>query len=319
MFKTLLKQLSTLMISLLGLTILTFVLSQQSDIPIHDYQSQNVFIQYFEYLQFLATGDWGISSIHKRSVLKDFLQHFPASIELIVLALCLAVTAGLSLGIIASTRRGGWLDNTLMTSSLIGYSMPIFWWGMLLVLLFSLTLGWTPVAGRIDFQYNIEPYTRFMLIDTLLHHKEYGFDAFFNALHHLILPAITLSTIPMAIIARMTRSSLLAVLKSEYIRTARSKGISNQRIIWVHGLRNALQPILTISGVQISIIMSGVIVTEYIFAWPGIGKWLLEAVSRRDFASIQGGVLALSIIVITFNLALDFLSIYLNPRLRRPS
>lgn len=319
MFATLLKQISTLLISLLGLTILTFILSLQSDTPIHDYQSQNVFLQYFEYLQFLLNGDWGISSIHKRSVLKDFLQHFPATVELIVLAMLLAVTAGLGLGIIASTRRGGWLDNALMTSSLVGYSMPIFWWGMLLVLLFSLTLGWTPVAGRINFQYDIEPYTRFMLIDTLLHHNQYGFRAFFNALHHLILPAVTLSTIPMAIIARMTRSSLLAVLKSEYIRTARSKGISRQRIIWVHALRNALQPILTISGVQISIIMSGVIITEYIFAWPGIGKWLLEAVSRRDFASIQGGVLALSIIVIAFNLVLDFLSIYLNPRLRRPS
>ncbi|WP_223668472.1 ABC transporter permease [Kangiella shandongensis] len=319
MFASLLKQLGTLLISLLGLTVLTYILSLQSNIPIHDYKSSNVFLQYFEYLQFLLQGDWGISSIHKRSVLKDFLQHFPASIELIALALTLAVTTGLGLGILSASRRGGWLDNTLMTSSLIGYSMPIFWWGMLLVLLFSLTLGWTPVAGRLDFQYNIEPYTRFMLIDTLLHHNKYGFNAFLNALHHLILPAVTLSTIPMAIIARMTRSSLLAVLKSEYIRTARSKGISKRRIIWIHGLRNALQPILTISGVQVSIIMSGVIVTEYIFAWPGIGKWLLEAVSRRDFASIQGGVLALSIVVIAFNLALDFLSIYLNPRLRRPS
>lgn len=319
MFATLIKQLSTLIISLLGLTVLTFILSLQSDVPIHSYHSDNAFFQYFEYLQFLLSGDWGVSSIHNRSVLKDFLQHFPASIELIVLALTLAATTGLGLGIIASTRRGGWLDNTLMTSSLIGYSMPIFWWGMLLVLWFSLTLGWTPVAGRIDFQYDIAPYTRFMLIDTLLHYDKYGFDAFLDALHHLILPAITLSTIPMAIIARMTRSSLLAVLKSEYIRTARSKGVSKQRIIWIHGLRNALQPILTVSGVQISIIMSGVILTEYIFAWPGIGKWLLEAVSRRDFASIQGGVLALSIIVIAFNLALDFLSIYLNPRLRRSS
>ncbi len=319
MLSTLIKQLSTLIISLLGLTVLTFILSLQSDTPVHHFQSDNVVIQYFEYLQFLFNGDWGTSSIHKRSVLKDFLQHFPATVELIVLAMLLAVTAGLALGILSSTRRGGWLDNTLMTSSLVGYSMPIFWWGMLLVLLFSLTLGWTPVAGRINFAYDIEPYTRFMLIDTLLHHNQYGFSAFLNALHHLILPAVTLSTIPMAIVARMTRSSLLAVLKSEYVRTARSKGISKQRIIWVHALRNALQPILTISGVQISIIMSGVIITEYIFAWPGIGKWLLEAVSRRDFASIQGGVLALSIIVIAFNLALDFISIYLNPRLRRPS
>lgn len=318
MLSSILKQLGTLLISLFGLTVLTFILSQQADTPIHHYNSDNAFIQYFEYIQFLISGDWGTSSIHKRSVLTDFLQHFPATIELIVFAMLLAVSTGLALGIIASTRRGGWLDNTLMTTSLIGYSMPIFWWGMLLVLLFSLTLGWTPVAGRVSFEFDIAPFTRFMLVDTLLHHNKYGFDAFLNALHHLILPAVTLSTIPMAIIARMTRSSLLAVLKSEYIRTARSKGISKQRIIWVHALRNALQPILTISGVQISIIMSGVIITEYIFAWPGIGKWLLEAVSRRDFASIQGGVLALSIIVIAFNLALDFLSIYLNPKLRRP-
>lgn len=319
MFRLLFRHGTTLFVSLFGLTLLTFVLSQQGDEALHLYQSQHFIGQYFEYLQFLLAGDWGFSSIHNRPVLYDFLLHFPATIELVVLALLFAIVFGLTLGIMAANRRGKWLDNTLMGVTLAGYSMPIYWWGMLLVLLFSLTLGWTPVAGRIDYVYDIPPVTRFMLIDSLLSQDQYGFDAFFNALLHLILPAITLSTIPMAIIARMTRSSLLGVLKAEYIRTARSKGLSQQRIIWVHALRNALIPILTISGVQVSIIMSGVIITEYIFAWPGVGKWLLEAVSRRDFASIQAGILALSLLVIAFNLALDLLASYMNPRLRRPS
>lgn len=319
MFRLLIRHGTTLFVSLFGLTLLTFVLSQQGDEALHLYQSQHFIAQYFEYLQFLLAGDWGFSSIHNRPVLYDFLLHFPATIELVVLALLFAIVFGLTLGIMAANRRGKWLDNTLMGVTLAGYSMPIYWWGMLLVLLFSLTLGWTPVAGRIDYVYDIPPVTRFMLIDSLLSQGQYGFDAFFNALLHLILPAITLSTIPMAIIARMTRSSLLGVLKAEYIRTARSKGLSQQRIIWIHALRNALIPILTISGVQVSIIMSGVIITEYIFAWPGVGKWLLEAVSRRDFASIQAGILALSLLVIAFNLALDLLASYMNPRLRRPS
>lgn len=319
MLKLLIRHGTTLLISLFGLTLLTFVLSQRGDSALHIYQSQHFIGQYLEYLEYLLAGDWGYSSIHNRPVLYDFLQHFPATIELVMLALLFAIIFGLTLGIMAANRRGKWLDNTLMGVTLAGYSMPIYWWGMLLVLLFSLTLGWTPVAGRIDYIYDVPPVTRFMLIDSLLSQDQYGFDAFFNALLHLILPAITLSTIPMAIIARMTRSSLLGVLKAEYIRTARSKGLSQQRIIWVHALRNALIPILTISGVQVSIIMSGVIITEYIFAWPGVGKWLLEAVSRRDFASIQAGILALSLLVIAFNLALDLLASYMNPRLRRPS
>ena len=319
MFRLLIRHGTTLFISLFGLTLLTFILSQQGDESLHAYQSNHFVGQYFEYLQLLLAGDWGFSSIHNRPVLYDFLIHFPATIELVILALIFAIVFGLTLGIMAANRRGKWMDNTLMGLTLAGYSMPIYWWGMLLVLLFSLTLGWTPVAGRIDYIYDVPPVTRFMLIDSLLSQDQYGLNAFFNALLHLVLPAITLSTIPMAIIARMTRSSLLGVLKAEYIRTARSKGLSQQRIVWVHALRNALIPILTISGVQISIIMSGVIITEYIFAWPGVCKWLLEAVSRRDFASIQGGILALSLLVIAFNLALDLLASYMNPRLRRPS
>lgn len=319
MLKLLSQHIITLLISLLGLTLLTFYISQQASLPLHHYQSSSFIGQYFEYITSLFQGDWGQSSIHKREVLQDFLHHFPATIELIFFALFLAIFAGLALGLLAASKRGTWVDSSLMTATLIGYSMPIFWWGMLLVLFFSLTLGWTPVAGRIDYLYDIDSISRFMLIDTLISNHKYGFDAFLNALHHLVLPALTLSMLPMAIIARMTRSSLLAVLKTDYIRTARSKGLSEKRILWVHALRNAIQPILTISGIQISIIMTGIILTEYIFAWPGIGKWLLEAISRRDFASIQGGVLALSFFVVLFNIGLDLIASYSNPKLRRPS
>lgn len=319
MLKLLSQHFITLLLSLLGLTLLTFYISQQATTALHDYQSQSYLGQYFEYIGYLFKADWGQSSVHQREVLSDFIRHFPATVELIFFALFLAVFLGLGLGLLAANKRGTWIDSTLMTTTLVGYSMPIFWWGMLLVLFFSLTLGWMPVAGRIDYSYDIDSLSGFMLIDSLFTNHNYGFDAFFSALHHLILPAITLGMIPMAIIARMTRSSLLAVLKADYIRTARSKGLTQQRILWVHALRNAIQPILTIGGIQISIIMTGVILTEYIFAWPGIGKWLLEAVSRRDFASIQGGVLALSFFVVLFNIGLDLIASYSNPKLRRPS
>ncbi len=318
MIGALLRLLLTSIVSVFGLTLLTFFISRQASSPLHFYRSDNVFTQYFEYLGFLFKGDWGKSSLNGSDVLTELLKHFPATFELLIFALFIAIFFGLLLGILAAKHRGGWLDNGLMGATLVGYSMPIFWWGLLLVLFFSLYLGITPVAGRIDYQYYIKPVTRFMLVDTLISNHHYGFAAFFNALNHLILPAITLSWVPMTIMARMTRSSLVNILKFEYIRTARSKGLSQTRIIWVHALRNAMQSLLTISSLQISILITGLIITEYIFAWPGVGNWLLNAVSRQDYPSIQAGILALSSIVIIFNLLLDLVANYLDPKKRRP-
>ncbi|WP_251359276.1 ABC transporter permease [Kangiella sp. TOML190] len=318
MIATLLRLLFTAVVSFIGLTLLTFYISQQAAVPIFPYQASSAFGQYFEYVGHLFQADWGYSYISGNSVLTDFLKHFPATFELLTLALMMAIVFGLLLGIFAAKNQGSWIDNGLMSATLIGYSMPIFWWGLLLVLFFSLHLGLTPVAGRIGFEYHIEPVTRFMLIDSLISSNQYGYQAFYNALKHLILPSITLSWVPMAIMARMTRSSLVNILKFEYIRTARSKGLSESRIIRVHALRNAMQALLTIGGLQISILMTGLIITEYIFAWPGVGTWLLNAVSRQDYANIQGGILAISSIVIIFNLLLDLLSNYLDPRKRRP-
>ncbi len=318
MLLSLFRILITALVSFLGLTILTFGISQQATTPLHDYQSTHWFPQYFEYLGYLLTANWGNSDLSGNDVFTELLKHFPASIELLSFSLILAIFVGLFFGIMAAKNRGGWLDKGLMSATLVGYSMPVFWWGLLLVLFFSLYLGISPVAGRIDYAYYIQPITRFMLIDTLISNHNYGSAAFFNALNHLVLPAVTLSWIPMAIMARMTRSSLVNILKFEYIRTARSKGLPENRIIWIHALRNAMQSLLTIGGLQISILMTGLIIAEYIFAWPGVGSWLLSSVSRQDYPSIQAGILALSSLVILFNLMLEIMANYLDPRKRRP-
>jgi len=225
-----------------------------------------------------------------------------------------AVLLGIPAGVIAAVRRNSAYDYALMGTSLVGYSMPIFWWALLLILVFSVNLGWTPVAGRLGLAYNIVPVTGFVLVDTLLAGRP---DAFRDALHHLILPAIALATIPLAVIARMTRSSMLEVLGEDYVRTARAKGLSPVRVIIRHALRNALIPVVTVIGLQVSVLLTGAILTETIFSWPGIGKWLLESVHRRDYPAVQGGVLLVATVVIAVNTLVDVLYAYINPRIRR--
>ena len=200
-----------------------------------------------------------------------------------------------------------------MGMSLTGYSMPIFWWGLLLILLFSVKLGWTPVSGRISAMYWVDEETGFMLIDALLSDEQ---GAFLSALHHLILPAIVLATIPLAVIARMTRSAMLEVLREDYVQVARAKGLAMPLVICVHALRNALIPVITVIGLQVGVLMAGAILTETIFSWPGIGKWLLHSISSRDYPSVQGGILLISCVVILVNLVVDIFYGVVNPRIR---
>ncbi|CRQ58136.1 Dipeptide transport system permease protein DppB [Pseudomonas aeruginosa] len=200
-----------------------------------------------------------------------------------------------------------------MTVSLAGYSMPIFWWGLILIMLFSVSLGWTPVSGRLDLLYDIEPKTGFMLIDTLLSDEQ---GSFLDAVRHLILPAIVLGTIPLAVIARMTRSAMLEVLREDYVRTARAKGLSPARVVFVHALRNALIPVLTVFGLQVGTLLAGAVLTETIFSWPGIGKWLIDAISRRDYPVVQNGILLVATLVILVNFVVDILYGLANPRIR---
>jgi dipeptide transport system permease protein len=270
-------------------------------------------VQYGVYVAHVASGDLGISVITHQRVTEEFTALFPATIELSVCAVLFAMILGLPAGIIAAVRRNTIFDHGIMGISLTGYSMPIFWWGLLLILLFSGVLGWTPVSGRVDAAYFIEPTTGFLLVDSLLSDEE---GAFASALSHLILPTIVLGTVPLAIIARMTRSAMLEVLGEDYIRTARAKGLAPIWVVSVHALRNALIPVVTVIGLQVGSLFAGAILTETVFAWPGVGKWLVEAINRRDYPVLQGGVLLLGSVVMAVNLLVDILYGVINPRIR---
>jgi dipeptide transport system permease protein len=274
---------------------------------------QPVWKQFLDYLWQLGHGDFGTSTSTHAPVLAEFATLFPATLELALSAMIFAVILGIPAGVIAATRRGTFVDYSLMGVALTGFSMPIFWWGLLLILFFSVNLDWTPVSGRIDLLYYFEPVTGFMLIDSLLSGQE---GAFRSALSHLILPTIVLGTIPLATIARMTRSTMLEVLGEDYVRTARAKGLSPFRVVGIHALRNALIPVVTVIGLQVGMLMAGAVLTEYIFSWPGIGTWLIESIQRRDYPVLQGGILLISGIVILINIFVDLLYGVLNPRIR---
>ncbi|MBL8908809.1 MAG: ABC transporter permease subunit [Rhizobiales bacterium] len=273
-----------------------------------------VWQQFADYVWGLFHGDFGVSIITKTPVVREFLTLFPATLELTLCAMIFAITLGIPAGVIAATRRGGIYDQTLMGLALTGYSMPIFWWGLLLILVMSNTLHLTPVSGRIDLiKYYFEPVTGFMLIDSLLSGQK---GAFLDAVRHLILPTIVLGTVPLATVARMTRSAMLEVLGEDYVRTARAKGLTWRRIIGLHALRNALIPVVTVIGLQIGTLLAGAVLTETIFSWPGVGKWLVESIARRDYPALQGGIMLISSIVILCNVIVDVLYGLINPRIR---
>ena len=270
-------------------------------------------IQFLDYVWHVLQGDFGRSIQSKNSVLSDFFTLFPATLELAFCAMVFAVAIGIPAGVLAAEQRGSVYDHALMGAALTGYSMPIFWWGLLLILFFSLQLGWTPVSGRIDLDYYFEEGTGFMLYDALVSDQE---GAFTSAVMHLILPTIVLGTIPLAVIARMTRSAMLEVLGEDYVRTARAKGLSGFRVVGVHALRNALIPVVTVIGLQVGTLMAGAILTENIFSWPGVGSWLVNSIYQRDYPSVQGGVLLIAGFVILVNLSVDLIYGLLNPRIR---
>ena len=275
---------------------------------------QSLPMQYLLYLKHLLMGDFGQSIATHKPVVEEFFDRLPATLELALCAILIAVLLGVPAGILAAVKRGRWPDHLVMGVALTGYSMPIFWWGLLLIMLFSTGLGLTPVSGRLDIiQFYFEPVTGFMVIDAWLSGEK---GAVASALHHLLLPSVVLSTIPMAVIARQTRSAMLEVLGEDYVRTAYAKGLSSGRVIFVHALRNALITVVTVIGLQVGTLMAGAVLTETIFAWPGIGKWMIEAISRRDYPAVQGGLLFIAVAVMLVNLLVDLLYGWINPRVR---
>lgn len=275
---------------------------------------QPVWKQFLDYAWQLLHGDFGTSVVTNQKVLTEFAALFPATVELSLAAMALAVLVGVPAGVLAAVQRGRVADQTLMGVSVAGYSMPIFWWGLLLIMFVGERWGLTPVSGRIDLiKYYFEPVTGFMTIDAWLSGQP---GAFKDALHHLILPAVVLGTVPLAVVARMTRSAMLEVLSEDYVRTARAKGLSAWRVVGLHALRNALIPVVTIVGLQVGALMAGAVLTETIFSWPGIGKWLIESIGRRDYPALQGGVMLVSSVVIVVNLVVDLTYGLINPRIR---
>ena len=274
---------------------------------------QPLWTQYGIYITKVLHGDLGKSIITQAPVMQEFLALFPATVELALCAMLFALLLGIPAGVLAAVKRNSVYDHGLMGAALTGYSMPIFWWGLLLILLFSVQLGWTPVSGRVAVAYFIEPNTGFLLIDSALSNEK---GAFLSALGHLILPTMVLGTNPLAVVARMTRSAMLEVLGEDYVRTARAKGLPPWRVVGIHALRNAMVPVVTVIGLQVGVLFTGAILTETIFSWPGVGKWLIEAIARRDYPVLQGGMLLLGLIVMAVNVLVDLTYGLINPRIR---
>lgn len=270
-------------------------------------------IQYWRYLKRLLQGDLGRSIRTNNKVTNEIKTSFPATIELTVLSMIIASIIGIFLGVISAVKQYTWIDNLSMVGALVGISMPVFWIGMMLMLIFSWKLGWFPISGRINLEANLDIITQFYLIDSII---TGNWVAFKSTLSHLILPAITLATIPVAMIARMTRSTTLDVLNKDYVRTARAKGLKERVVIWKHVFKNSLIPVVTIIGLQFGSFLGGAVLTETVFARAGVGRLLINGITGRDFAVMQGAVLVIATFFILLNLIVDILYAYLNPKIR---
>jgi len=258
-------------------------------------------------------GDLGRSILSKRPISDEIRVRFPATIELSICALAVALVVGVPAGMISATRRNSIFDNVAMVGSLLGISMPIFWLGLMLNWLFAVQLGWLPSVTRLDAAIELQRITNLLILDSLLTGNA---EALLNAVQHLILPAIALGTIPMAIIARMTRSAMLEVLEQDYVRTARAKGLKERVVITRHALKNALLPVITIVGLQVGVLLSGAVLTETIFAWPGIGRWLYLSILSRDYPIVQGMALFITVLFLLVNLLVDVSYALVDPRIR---
>lgn len=270
-------------------------------------------VQYARFVNKAVHGDLGRSVRSKLPVTEEMARKFPATLELTLFALTIAVIVGGLAGIISAVRPYSLFDNLSMGMALFGVSIPIFWLGLMLIWLFGVKFHLLPPSGRLSIGTELQTITNLYLLDSIL---TGNWKAFKDALAHIIMPAVALSTIPMAMIARVTRSSMLEVLGQDYIRTAWAKGLPGKLVIFRHALKNAFLPVLTVIGLQFGYLLGGAVMTEEIFSWPGVGRWLFVAITARDFPVVQGGILMVSLIFVTINLLVDILYTYVDPRIR---
>ena len=272
-----------------------------------------VYVQYWKYLERTVKFDFGVSTASRRPVTEELGRRFPATIELALAAMLFSIVVGIPLGFIAAKRYGTWLDHTSLLASLIGISIPIFFLAIILKYVFAVRLGLLPTVGRISVLIDLEHPTNFYVLDAII---AGDLEALWDVLKHLVLPAIALGTIPLAIIARITRAAVLDVQNEDYVRTARAKGLSPRIVDRRHVFRNALLPITTIIGLQTGLLLSGAVLTETVFAWPGMGTWLVDAISNRDYPVLQGGILFVALVFVLVNLLVDVSYAFINPRIR---
>ena len=269
--------------------------------------------QYFRYMGGLLSGDLGSSIFSRIPVFESLLNRFPATLELAVAAMFVALVVGIPAGVVAALNRGRIVDTVVMTFAVSGVSFPVFWLAIILIYLFSVTLGWLPPSSRLGVTTDFDPVTNLYLLDAVLTRN---WTALADVARHLVLPAIALGTIPLAIVVRMTRSSMLEVLSQDYVRTARSKGVGERGVITRHALRNALLPVVTVVGLSFGTLLSGAILTETVFSWPGIGRWIYDAIGARDYPVIQGGILFVGVTFALVNLLVDFSYALIDPRIQ---
>ena len=276
-----------------------------------------VHVQYWLYLKRVVKLDLGKSIKTGQNVIDEIMARYPCTLELSFFAIILSTFFGILAGVISATKQYSAIDYATMAGALVGVSMPVFWLGLVLIMIFSIGLGLFPTGGRINIRYFFQPITNFFIIDGFIYLFNTGDPKFlFSAIKHLILPALALGTIPLAIIARVTRSSMLEVLRQDYIRTARAKGISENKVIFKHALKNALLPVITVVGLQFGTLLAGALLTETIFALPGIGRWIYQALQARDYPAVQGGVLIISSTFVLINLLVDILYAVVNPKIK---
>ncbi|HEX2864408.1 MAG TPA: ABC transporter permease, partial [Deinococcales bacterium] len=271
--------------------------------------------QYFLFMGNALRGDLGESISSRQPVASELKTRWPATFELATAAMIFAILVGGVIGVLAAVRRNSAVDNLSMGIALVGVSMPVFWLGILLIYLFSVDLHWLPPSGRLSVStgLNFVPMTGFLVLDGLLRGQP---GVTWDALTHLVLPAIALGTIPMAVVARMTRSSMIEILNQDYVRTARAKGLKGRAVIFKHALRNAMLPVITVIGLSFGALLGGAILTETIFSWPGIGAWVYNGILNRDYPIVQGGVILVALIFVLVNLLVDLLYGALDPRIQ---
>ena len=315
MFFYIIRRINLLVITVTALTVIGFFL--RSRVPGDLALDGNIFSNYIDYLLAIMQGDLGVTSGTGQPVLDEILTVFPATLELCFSAFILSIMIGVPIGTIAGMQRGSSLDSTIMGISLFIFSIPVFWLASLVMMYFALNWSWLPVTGRLNLLYDIDSVTGFMLIDTLISDNPHSQDAFYDALKHLLLPTIVLATVPTTEVIRQMRNHVSDVMKQKYIIAAASKGLSKTEIIMRHVLRNAIPNMIPHLGLQFSIVLTTAMVTESVFSWPGIGRWLINSIYQQDHAAIQGGMLTVAIFVVTANVLTEILTVVIHPIRRK--